>query len=319
MANDAELLENVKIDFLDLNCNQEPSCEYNERLLSYAIGIVTPEQTETPEEVFKECCYTHTVLADANSSEDLKNDYSSFYHQRQVSNETVEFVLYEFDTDTEHDLDSSLYGQYFDFGSFSQNIEFKGYLVSWKKVLTQLGTGSYKIIKRQTIAGVDYETESFVFTLQQYSDRRADKTVRMDIVMNGNLQKLGVDFTGLKWKHSIRVRGFFGNREPQFEEDNLVSRLFEKRQISMSQTNEFKFQTNLIPSCVTFEIWDFFLFANDIYFTDYNLNNHSYLYKKFAVKYAGNENTDYNPRRRKARLNLLFNDKVLNNRKNNFY
>lgn len=319
MANTAELLEHVKIDFLDLSCNQEPSCDYDERLLSYAIGIQVPQPAETPEEIFKECCYTHIVLADANSSDDLKNDYSSFYHQRQLSNETVDFVLYEFDTDQEHDLDSSLYGQFFDFGSFSQNPDFKGYVVSWKKVLSELGTGSYKIIKRQTIAGVDFEEESLVYTLRQYSDRNANKTVRMDIVMNGNLQKIGVDFTDLNWKDSIRVRGFFGNREPQFEEDNLVSRLFERRQISMSQTNEYKFQTNLIPSCVTSQIWDFFLFGNDIFMTDYNLNNHSYNFKKFGVKYGGNENTEYNPSSRKVRLNLLFIDKILNNRKNNFY
>jgi len=319
MSNNAELLENVKIDFLNLTCNQEPVCNYNERLLSYAIGVDIPEQNETPEEIFKECCYIHKVLADINSTDDLRNDYSSFYHQRQLSNETVDFFLFEYATNTETLLNTDTHGTYFDFGSFSQNLDFKGYLVSWKKVLTELGEGSYKIIKRQNIAGVDVETESLVFTLMQYSDRLADHTVRMDIVMNGNLQKLSVDFTDMQWKHSIRVPGFFGNREPQYEENNLVSRFFERRQISMQQTNEYKFQTNQVPRCVTFEIWDFFLFANDIYFSDYNLNNHSYGFKKFAVKYASNEGTVYGPLTRKAQLNLVFNDKKLDNRKNNFY
>ena len=317
--NTQELKDNVKIDLVDLSCNKPFICPYNERMLSYAIGVEIPTQLETPEEIFKECCYTHIVLADANFSTDLRNDYSSFYHQRQISNETADFVLFEFATSTEHPLDDATYGQLFDFGSFTSNPNLKGYLVQWKKVLEALGSGSYKIIKKQVIAGVSVNTESIVFNLEQYSDRLADHTVRIDIIQNGFLRRDNVDFTDTKWKHSIRIRGFFGNREFQLEEDILVNRQFERKQISMAQTNEYRFQTNLIPSCVTNEIIDFFLFANDIYFTDYNLNNHDYSYKKFGAKYASNDNSDYNPSRRKARLNLIFSDKKLDNRKNNFY
>ena len=87
----------------------------------------------------------------------------------------------------------------------------------------------------------------------------------------------------------------------------------------MQQTNEYKFQTNLVPSCVTDEIIDFFLLANDIWFTDYNLNNHSYQYQKFPARYESNEGTQYGNRTRKAQLNLVFNDSNLSNKKNNFY
>lgn len=316
--NNQELLDNVKIDLLQLGCNQPFVCEYNERTLSYAIGVDIPEPQEAPEEVFKECCYHHYVLADANSSSNLKNDFSSFYHQRQLPNETVNFVLLKLNTNEEFDLDNATYGIYYPFGNFDNN-DLKGYRVQWKKVLSELGEGSYKILKKQNIAGIDIVTESLVYTLRQYSDRIADHTVRIDIVQNGALRKLGVDFTGANWEDSIRVRGFFGRREPQFEEDILVDKLFRKRQISMSQTNEYKFQTNLLPDCVTDQIIDFFVLANDIYFTDYNLNNHSYQFKKFAAKYASNEGTRYGSHTRKAQLNLVFNDKNLDNRKNNFY
>lgn len=318
-ANTQELNDNVKIDLLQLSCNSDFVCPYNERTLSYAIGINTPPDQVTPDEIFKECCYRHYVFADASSDLDFKNDYSGFYHQRQLATETVEFFLFEFDTSTEHDLDDATYGQFFGFGSFPSNTDLSGYRVDWKKVLTVLGPGSYKIITRHTIAGLAFERESFVFTLEQYSSRRSNRTVRIDVVMNGLLRKDNIDFTGTNWKHSIRIPGFFGNREAQYEEDNLVNRNFEKRQISMSQTNEYKFQTNLIPDCVTKEILDFIIFGNDIFMNDYNLNNHTYSFQKFGVKYASNEGTDYGPLRRKARLNLVFNDKFLNNRKNNFY
>ena len=313
-----ELLSIVFVDQSTFGCNQEIKCAYKERSLSYAIGVDIPTPTEDPEEIFKECCYVHRIFADLNSSEDFKNDYSSFYHQRQLSNETVDLFLYHFETATEYQLNNGDFGLNFDFGSFSTNPNLKGYLVQWKKVLTTIGEGNFKIIKRQTIVGINVETNSFVFTLKQFKPSFADRTVRIDVVMNGKLTKTGVDFTGTAWKHSIRVPGFFGRREPGMEEDFVINRNYEKRQISLKQTNEWKFQTNMIPSCITAEIWDFHLMSNDIYMNDYNLNNHSYDFVKFGVKFANNDGTVYGSKTRKAQLNLTFNDKFENNIKRNF-
>ena len=319
MENTQELLSIVYTDQANLSCNVVGACDYKERTISYAVGVEIPEPGIEPEEVFKECCYTHLVFGDATSNTDYKNDYSGFYHQRQLPNESIDFVLYHYELDNEFDLNDSTYGQYFDFGAFDSNQNLKGYLVEWKKVLAEIGEGSFKIIKRQNIAGVDVETSSFVFTLRQYSTRLANGTTRIDIIMNGLLVESDVDFAGTNWAHSLRVPGFFGDREPQFEEDNLIDRDYDKEQITMSQTNEYKYQTNLIPFCITDEIRDFILFGNDIFVTDYNLNNHTYNYVRFPVKYAGNEGSRYPVRSRKAQLNLLFNDRKLDKRKHNYY
>jgi hypothetical protein len=318
MSNQNELLDIVHVDQSPLGCNITVKCPYKERSLSYAVGVTIPQPTEDPEIVFKECCYVHTVLADVNSNDDFKNDYSGFYHQRQLTNETVEFVLLHTNTGTEYPLNDGTFGKQFGFGSFKTNLKLTGYLVEWKKVLTEIGQGSFKVIKRITVAGVPVEFPSIVFTLKQYSANLADKTVRLDVVMNGLMEKSGVDFTGTGWKHSLRVPGFFGRREPQFEENNIVSRSFEKRQVSIQQTNEFKFQTNMIPDCVANEIWDFIILANHIYLNDYNLNNHSYDFIKFGAKFATNEGTQYGTTTRKARLNLVFTDKFENNLKRNY-
>lgn len=318
MNNEKELLSIVKIDTPSLGCNQIEKCPYQERSLSYANGVVIPEFGIDPEEIFKECCYVHYVFADPDSSQDFKNDYSSFFHQRQLINESVEFILLHIETGDELDLDNSDYGQYFGFGSFSENTNLKGYLVQWKKVLESIGEGSFKVVKRISIAGVDIEANSIVFTLKRFSSKLADNTVRIDVVMNGLLVKNNTNFTGTGWKHSLRLPGFFGSREPGIEEDILINGEYEKDQISARQTNEYKFQTNLIPDCLTKEIWDFILLSNDIYFNDYNLNNHSYEFVKFGVKLSSNDGTDYPVRSRKARLNLTFNDKFENNIKRNY-
>lgn len=318
MSNQSELLNIVHVDKGSLACSIIVKCPYKERSISYAVGVTIPQPAEDPEIVFKECCYNHTTLADLNSSDDFKNDYSSFYHQRQLSNETAEFFLVHLETATEYGLNDGTFGKYFGAGTFSSNPKLSGYLVEWKKVLTEIGKGNFKVIKRVTVTGIQVEFPSLVFNLKQYTTQLADKTIRMDVVMNGYLEKEQVDFTDTGWKHSLRVGGFFGRREPQFEEKNIVNRHFEKRQISMTQKNEFKFQTNLVPYCVTNQIWDFILMANHIFMNDYNLNNHSYDFIKFGVKFSGNEGTGYGSTTRKARLNLLFTDKFDNNLKRNY-
>jgi len=311
MNNNQELISIAQIDNSLFSCSNIDDCAYKERTLSYALGVEIPEPQQPPEEVFKECCYDHITLADRNSNDDLRNDYSSFYHQRQLPNESVDFVLYRFQDDSEHQLENNDFGQYFNFGYFPTNPNLKGYLIQWKKVLEDLGEGSYKIIKRQTIAGIEIENSSIVFSLSQYSTALANGTVRMDLVMDGFLEKNKVVFKNTGWKHSIRVPGFFGNREPQLEQDNLIDRNYRKNQISTKQSNEYKFQTNLVPDCITNEIFDFFLLSDNLKITDYNLNNHSYNYKKFPVNLEQNEGTIYGSHTRKAKLNLLFSDKVV--------
>lgn len=318
MENSQEILDLVYIQIGDLSCSKNKECLFNERGLSYAIGVEIPVVIQDVDEIFKECCYIHYVFADLSNPEDFRNDYSSFFHQRQLPNESVDFVLININSGEEYDLIDNSFGDFFNFGTFEKNTDLKGYVVKWRSVMSEIGTGAYKIIKRINISGIEIQIPSIVFNLRNFSTLNADKTTRIDVVMNGRLEKENVDFTGVNWKHSLRVPGFFGRREAQFEEDNIVNRQFEKRQISMKQTNEFKFQTNLIPDCLTNEVLDFILFANDIYFNDYNLNNHSYDFIKFGVKLASNDGTEYSAKTRKARLNLTFNDKYENNLKRNF-
>jgi len=316
--NDQELLNIVHVDSGEFSCNEIDNCKYKERTISYAIGVKIPEETESPDIIFKECCYNHIVLADTTSTTDFKNDYSGFYHQRQLSSETCDFFLLDLYNNTEYALNSATYGTIYGFGYFATNPNLKGFKVEWKKVLAVLGEGNYKIIKRFTLAGMNFQNDSFTFTLKKYSTSNANKTIRIDIVMNGRIEETGIEFKGTNWKHTLRVPGFFGRREPKYEEDNIVKRSYKKNQISMRQSNEYKFQTNFIPVCLTSEILDFMFFANDIFINDYNLNNHSYEYKNFGVKITSNEGTTYGTLTRKARLNFIMEDEYANKIKRNF-
>jgi len=293
-------------------------CDMKERTISYALRITVPEQIEPPAEVFKECCYYNFVLASSTSDEPAKNDTAGFFALRQASNETNLFVLIRLSDNLETDLNDNTLGTFQDFGSIADNPDLTTFVLDWKAVLLAQGEDDYKVVRRATIAGVPIEIEYFVYTLREFSDTLADKTVRFDCTMAGLLEKPGIDFTGSNFSTSLRVPGFFGRREPAYEEDNIINRNYVKRQVSSKQTNEYRLQTNLVPDCITEEIIDFILFSDDVRINDYNLNNHSYNYKNFPVKLASNEGTEYNSRSRKAILNLVFNDKTVNNNKRNY-
>lgn len=318
MNNLQELKTIVKIDETQFDCNLKDDCGIKVRSLSYAVSVSIPGPVVEFDEFFKECCYSHVVFADVNSSKRYRNDFTSFYYQKQLSNETVEFVLLHVDENEEYELNDDTFGRFFPFGFFEENINFSGVLIEWKKVLEEIGEGSFKIVKKTEKIGISTEYPSMTYNLKQFSTKYADKTVRIDAVMNGKLENSKIDFTGLGWKSSIRVPGFFGRRNPNYEEDFIVAQDFEKRQISMKQQNEYKFQTNMIPDCLTDEILDFYLFADDIYMNDYNLNNHSYKFNNFGVKFATNEGTEYFTGSRKAIINLNFTDKFENNLKRNY-
>lgn len=297
---------------------QRNDCKNSTATISYALGVTLPTVGQEPDEIFKECCYNHYVLADLNDSQDFKNDYSAFYHQLQLPNETVEFILYRHLDGSEIPLNDDTYGQYFPAGYFDTNPMLAGYRVDWRKVLQEIGPGAYAIIKQQNIAGLNVAVNSYTFNLRQYTAHLADKTVRVDCVMSGRLERGEIEFSGTGWRHSLRLPGFFGRRDPQYTEDILISTDYNKNQISMSQANAYKFQTNYIPSCLTSELFDFILFGNEIFMNDYNLNNHTYDYVKFPVKISNNEGTQYVHTSRKARVNLVFEDRIADSRKRNY-
>jgi len=315
----AELNDFLYVDNSEFACNSiDLQCAFRERTISFANFVQIPEPVEPPEVIFKECCYLHYVLASSEDDSSYKNDFSGFWHQRQVPSETAEFVMIDMSNDTEYELNDDTYGDFKDFGAISNNGNLKYFVLDWKKVLLDLGEGAYKVVKRLGVVGLEIEQEYLVYNLKEYSSLYSDKTFRMDVTMSGLLEEYNADFTDSGFKSSLRVPGFFGRGDFSLEEDILVDRNYNKRQISIKQTRTYKLQTNLIPVCVKDEITDFLILSDDIRINDYNLNNHSYSYVDFAVKFENNDGTEYFTETRKAILNLVFNDKVVNKNKRNY-
>jgi len=305
------------LDFSLIPCGNNGECLDKERTISYALLVDIPKVTEQAETI-QECCYQAEVFAQMEESDDDKNDYTGFWHKKQVPNETANFFLVDLGNNEETPLNDNALGIYKNFGSINDNPNLKTFVLKWKKVLQAKGEGVYTVVKRVSIAGVNYEEADINYKLRSWSVKMADKTVRIDIRTNGLMERLNVDFENSNFETALRFNGFFGRREPKYEEDNIIYSNFVSEQISMMQTNEYTLQSNLLPSCMTQPIIDFLLFANDIYLNDYNLNNHLRDLIKFPVKFADNKGTNYFSTTTKAVLNLTFSDKNVNNIKRNY-
>jgi hypothetical protein len=267
---------------------------------------------------FNDCCYEHLVLADAGSTKIERNDYYGLYFQKQTSIDTCDFVLVKVSDLSEYALNDGTYGEFYDFGSFPDSPDMTQYIVDWKKVLLAHGQGQYRLRRDVTVSGVSVQLSTYTFNLKQYSVENADHTFRFDIVMNGVLEREGLNFKNTNFRHSLRSRGFFGNNNPEWIEDKVVYRTKASNTPTfMNKKDVYVLQTELLPSCITKEIVNFMMFAGDKWFSDYNANNHDYELTRVAVVFDGNQGHDYWATSRDARLNYTFSERYLNNNKRN--
>lgn len=287
----------------------------HERAIDYVTRAIIPKQEEI-DRGFKECCYYNIVLASDSLNDSQYNDFTSFYFVKQSNSDECDFVLLDASTLTEYALNDDTYGEFNDFGDYSTQPNLKTYKIEWKKVLSVLGVGSYRIRKDLTVSGVPSQISSNTYTLRRYSTVEADKTVRVDSVYNSYINHLGVDFSGTDYTTSLRTKGFFGNRKPRYTIENNIRRsTYAKEPYLMTNEYEYVYQTGILPDCVTSEIFDFMLWGDEIFVSDYNSVNHSYNYTLFPIDLFGSEDPNYINRTRKAVINLKFKDRFNNQRK----
>jgi len=268
----------------------------------------TPQQPQTiVSEDLDECCYQSPVLASSTSNDEWKNDINSFLFKRNFSNETITLTLQK-DGITDLPIVNDDYGVYSDFGAFSDYPNYKGIKIEWQKVLLLEGSGTYRIKIESNFLTGSQTSYSIPFVLNEYTQDRADKTFRVQSVQNGYLRHIDFDFTNLNWVDGLRIRGFFGNRQAEYEQENVLYANRDSKQVRSELINKYVCQTMQIPDCITDQIIEYHNFANKLFFTDYNLNNHKKTYIQKEVVFDSMESIDYKDTSVFAPLQLNYKD-----------
>jgi len=268
----------------------------------------TPQQPQTiVDEELDECCYQSPVLASSSSNDEWKNDINSFLFKRNFSSETITLTLQKNGV-TDLPIVNDDYGIYYDFGAFSEYPNYKGVQIQWQKVLLLEGPGTYRIKVDLVFLTGSQTTYSIPFELNEYTQDKANGTFRIQSVQNGYLRHLDFDFTNLNWLDGLRVRGFFGNRQTEYEQEFVLYANRDSKQVRSELINTYSCQTMHIPDCITDQIIEYHNFANSLFFTDYNLNNHKKDYIQKQVVFDSMETIDYKDVTHLAPLELKYKD-----------
>lgn len=295
-------------------------CEYDERQLSYAVGVQFPK-AEPVNRGFAECCYSNIVFGDLSDTDPYKNDFTSVYYKRQTPSDTVTYDIIGASTGTTTLVDGT-HGVLYAYGGAEQP-DLSYFKVEWRKILSTIGEDVFTIRMNLTIGGVSVTKDSLVtYDLKQFSQTLADNTVRIDGKMDGKLEKIDTDFKNTGYENSVRVQGYFGDAQANWEEDSVVfssknGQKYYDSQITMSNSEDYLFKAYNIPECVIRPLYKEILFSNQLFISDYNLNNHSYLFELQPVKLKEDNGREYQVFNRGVNINLTFEDRTKDNRKTN--
>ena len=155
-----------------------------------------------------------------------------------------------------------------------------------------------------------------MFNLLVYSDREANKTVRIESTQNGNIFGSIFDFTGLNWKQSLRVPGTFSSLSPTLEVENYLNSNHENRQITAKMSREWGLTTGLINFEVATKILYNKLLANEVLITDYLIKAES-IFRRIDVMVSEIDKPEIKGTPDRA-YNIKFTDRKDTFRKRNF-
>lgn len=290
-------------------------CLYSERH-EFELGyVVLPSEDLQEDRIYKGkyCCYNNLVLASSTSTEKYKNDFTGMYFQKQVSTDFCNFIL-EDSGGNETPLNNNDFGRFGAFG-FSPNSNLTTFMIEWRKVLIAFGEGCYKLKKEVLIGGISYVEEVGTYDLREFSVYNANYTVRLDSYFSAiyEFEGVKVDFDFSLFQTSLRVRGFFGNEQPEYEIKEQVYTTGKRESITIRKDAKFTLQVNSVPQQIGDLIKDFILFS-DVEINDYNENNYDYNIKGKKVS-LDSQSFTYPIHSREVTMDITFKERYLNNNK----
>jgi hypothetical protein len=272
--------------------------------------------TPTPKETVKFCTcdffctYEEDVFADLTDEEnEYKNDYKSFLLDLKSENSTFEINLVK-PSGEKIPLVDNTYGVFYPMGFNEKQPLQAGFKILWLNVLKEesLGSGTYYFEIKQTDFGIENVLETQKYNLYQWDELRSNYTVKIEWNQRGKILN-GLDYTGLVWGDMIRVKGRFGNIQPQYEINKLQDSNYRDINIQTEYFNQYNLETMLLPVSVGEIITgnlsltdEIFISVNDVFAYDQ--------YRQLPVTFEGTISTSDDYARNNMKVfNVTFKDK----------
>jgi len=215
----------------------------------------------------KTCCdEPWVVLADPQDSTTYKNDHTLIFERCQVLTVTTKYnggaevpalgVVVNFPND--------------DFA--------RGFVIDWRlyyDMASQLIQGTYEVFVETTLAGITEKFSFNTFFLLKYTRAQAEGTVRIASIFNKYSELYDIDFSGSGARDAVRLRGFFGYRQPNYETKNNTEISKKRENVFRKSNNSYSLIIEPTLECKTQRVEQIHLLhASECYISDFNNFNH---------------------------------------------
>jgi len=261
-----------------------------------------------------DCCFKELVVADLVDTTPLKNDRTNFLFSISLATDTVDIKLFKDDVEVAT-LNDNTYGFYFA-PSFFPDERKIGFILDWREVLAVFGTGCYQVKADRVIINQNSTLETHHYNLKPYNEFITEGTIKMIVYSQGYIEG-GIDYSGLEWEQSIRLRGKFWKPQPTFETDNYKDSNRIINQIQDEITTDYDLELEPIPVSIAKPLIYDRLLGNKIIIYDYNLFNFErYISKEVYLKEI--VDSKYFNRSGNGKFTFKFTDKQQNIIKRNY-
>lgn len=265
------------------------------------IKLTAPKPKWTPEVEFGNDCCEKYLVCGKDGGESWEKDYTSAWMKLYTSADTVTFELLK-------DGVASVVPDVFDIKDETYS---KYCTVDWTEVLNTDGAGCYQLNVYYTVAGV---TDSFTwgeYQLFEFSPLIVNGTCRVKTVFNSRHSLESIDFTKSKVVDTYRFKGFFGDRQPNMEVDNIIYPNRQVKKVTRENVNEYTLTAYSLKYYNVVRLVDLMLLGeNEIYISDFNPVNPTYEYLDTPLIVAKSPEIKYHEATRLSTVTAVMNDKT---------
>ena len=280
-------------------------CGNEDRIFKEYPAIKLPSDFVEPDRGLEDCCCKYLVLASA-SGNSWENDITSAWILLSGSGDSVTFKLIKNGNLTTYTPTPV---------QFPNEPTAFYTTINWNDVLQSDGQGCYTLQIAYDISGIIGVLNWGIYDLRPYTIENALSTARIRAVFNGKQEFEDIDFTNADVVSDIRFNGYIGNRQPNMQLDNIIYNNREMKRVIRENLYNYDIITDPLDECYIKPMVETYLLSeNQLFISDYNAHNHSYLYNDLPVIVEESPEIEYYDFSRKAKLTCKVSDKFKNSR-----
>lgn len=280
-------------------------CGNEDRIFKKYPAIKLPSDSVEPDRGLEDCCCKFLVLA-STSANSWENDITSAWILLSSSADSVTFKLIKNGNLTTYTPTAV---------QFPNEPTAFYTTINWNDVLQSDGQGCYNLQIAYDISGIIGVVNWGMYDLRPYTIENALSTARIRAVFNGKQEFEDIDFTNADVISDIRFNGFIGNRQPNMQLDNIIYNNREMKRVIRENLYNYDIITDPLDECFIKPMVETYLLSeNQLFISDYNAHNHSYLYNDLPVIVEESPEIEYYDFSRKAKLTCKVSDKFKNSR-----